>query len=105
MIFGGFRITPAPGQGPALLATVARVNKIVEKHGGKTIANFAVAFGGPGAGDQLYIYGYEDWAALGASGELLQADPEWQQLIAENGTKIGSLSSSILQPLPESPIQ
>ena len=105
MIFGGFRITPAPGQGPALLATVGQVNKIVEKHGGKPIANFAVAFGGPGAGDHLYIFGYKDWAALGAAGELLQADPEWQQLIEENGTKIATLSSSILQPLPESPIQ
>jgi len=105
MIYAGFRVTPGPGQGLALMPLVARVNQLVSKHGGKPIANFAVAFGGPGSGDHIHIFGYQDWAAVGASGEALQADPDWQKLIAETGPKIASLASSILQPMPGSPLQ
>lgn len=105
MIYGGFRVTPGPGQGPALLPYVARVNQIVAKHGGKPIANFAVAVGGPGSGDHIHIFGYADWAAFGAAGLSLQADPDWQKLIAEVGPKISGIASSILQPLPDSPMQ
>jgi len=105
MIYMGVRVTPGPGQGPALLPTVARLNELVTKHGGKPTANFAVAVGGPGSGDNVHIFGYQDWAAYGAAGEALQADPEWQKFLAENGPKVASVSLSILQPLPESAIQ
>src|SRR3989304_2185183 len=68
MIYAGFRVTPGPGQGLALMPLVARVNQLVSKHGGKPIANFAVAFGGPGSGDHIHIFGYQAWAAVRASG-------------------------------------
>ena len=105
MIYAGVRVTPAPGQGLALLPYVARINEFVGKHGGKPIANFAVAVGGPGTGDHWHIFGYQDWAAFGAAGEALQADPEWLKMLAETGPKVASVSFSILQPLPESAIQ
>ena len=105
MIYGGFRVTPGPGQGLALLPFVARVNQIVSKHGGKPTANFIVAVGGPGSGDHIHIFGYADWAAFGAAGLSLQADPDWQKLIAEVGPKISGIASSILQPMPESALQ
>lgn len=33
MIYAGFRVTPGPGQGLALMPLVARVNELVSKHG------------------------------------------------------------------------
>ncbi len=105
MIYAGFRVTPGPGQGLALVQYIDRLNKMVSKHGGKPIANFAVAVGGSGTGDHIHIYGYADWAAFGKSGEALQADPDWVKFIAETGPKVAGLSSSILQPLPGSALQ
>ena len=104
MIYAGFRVTPAPGQGLMLLAQVARLNTIVKKHGAKPIANFVVGLG-QNSGDHIHLFAYNDWAAFGAAGEALQADPEWQQFLAEVGTKVSSISSSMLQPAPESALQ
>ena len=105
MLYLGVRVTPTAGKGPALLPNTARVNEFVTKHGGKAIANFAVAVGGPGSGDYVHIFAYQDWAAYGAASEALQADPEWQKFLADTGTMVASVSISILQPLPESAIQ
>ena len=104
MLYAGFRVTPAPGQGPLLLPHVARMNKIVEKNGGKPVANFVVGIG-QNQGDHIHLFAYKDWAAFGASGEALQADPEWVQFLAEVGTQVGSVSSNVLQPTPESGLQ
>ena len=104
MIYAGFRVSPAPGQGPALLPQVARLNKIVQKNGGKPIANFIVGVG-QNSGDHIHIFAYKDWAAFGAAGEALQADQEWLAFLADVGTKVGSVSSSVLQPTPESGLQ
>jgi hypothetical protein len=105
MIYLGVRVTPTAGQGQALLPFVAKVNEGVQRAGGKVIANLAVAVGGQGTGDHVHLFGYDDWAAFGSSGETLQADAEWQKMLAETGPKVASVSFSILQPLPESPLQ
>ena len=104
MLYAGFRVTPAPGQGPILLPQVARLNKLVQKHGAKPIANFVVGVG-QNQGDQIHIFAYKDWAAFGAAGEALQADAEWLQFLADVATKVSSISSSVLQPTPESGLQ
>ena len=105
MLYMGVRVTPTAGQGPALLPTTARLNEFVAKHGGKPIANFAIAVGGPGSGDYVHIFGYQDWAAYGAASEALPADPDWVKFLADNGTLVASVGISILQPLPESGLQ
>ena len=105
MLYLGIRVTPTAGNGPALLPNTARLNEFVTKHGGKPIANFVVAVGGPGSGDHLHIFAYQDWAAYGAASEALQADPEWQKFLSETGTLVASVGISLLQPLPESGLQ
>ena len=105
MIYGGFRVTATPGQALYLAQQVPKFNKLVGKHGGKPVANFVVAVGGQGTNDHVHLFAYKDWAAYGAAGDALQADTEWQQFLAEVGTKVASVSSSVLIPLPESGLQ
>lgn len=104
MIYAAFRIVSTPGQAAFLAQQVAKFNKIIAKHGGKAVANFVVGVG-QGQGDHVHLFAYKDWAAFGASGDALQADPEWLQFLGEAGTKVASVSSSILAPLPESGLQ
>jgi len=104
MIYARFQVIPAPGQGPALLAEVGKFNKLVQKHGGKPVANFSVAVG-QGQGDHVHVFAYQDWAAFGAAGEALQADPEWLQFLAGVATKVAAVNSAVLSPTPESGLQ
>ena len=99
MIYEGVRISGAPGAD--LSPHTAQFNKLVEKHGGKAIANFIVTVG-QGTNDFVHIFAFKDWAAYGAAGDGLNADPEWLQLLAESGTKVGAISNALMTPLPES---
>jgi hypothetical protein len=76
----------------------------VEKNGGKPVGAWRVAIG-QGWGDYLYVHSYDDMAALGKATQATMTDPEFQQLMARVGSQIASVTTSVLQPLPESGLQ
>jgi hypothetical protein len=104
MVYSGIRVVPTAGQGAALAEAVKPYLKIVEKHGGKPVGAWRVAIG-QGWGDYLYVHSYDDMAALGKATEATVADPEFQQLMSRIGSQIASVTTSVLQPLPESSLQ
>lgn len=104
MVYFGYQVSPAPGKRDDLIEANARFKKVIESHGGKAIASFQVAIG-QGDGDLIYLIAYDDLAAAGAAGEALENDPDYQAIRSATEPMIASVSSSFLQPLPESGLQ
>jgi hypothetical protein len=104
MVYFRYQIVPAPGQREALIETNASFRKIIESAGGKSVASFRVAIG-QGDGNLIYLIAYEDMAAATAAGEALERHPEYQALRKKTEPMTASVSSTLLQPLPDSGLQ
>jgi hypothetical protein len=101
MVYFGHQVSPAPGKRDDLVDANTRFNNVIETHGGKAIASFQVAIG-QGDGNLIYLIAHDDMAAASAAGEALENDPGYQAIRKATAPMIASVSSSLLQPLPES---
>lgn len=101
MIYFGYQISPVPGKREALIETNACFKKIIESHGGRAVGSFRVALG-QGEGDLIYLIAYDDMAASTAAGEALENDSDYQALVREEEPMTASVTSALLQPLPDS---
>jgi maltose-binding protein MalE len=104
MIYFGYQITPVPGKRDKLIEANGRFKKIVESHGGRAVGSFRVSLG-QGDGNLIYFLAYDDMAKATAAGEALENDSDYQALVKETESLIASVTSALLQPLPDSALQ
>ena len=104
MIYFGYQVTPVPGKRNALIEANARFKKIIESQGGRAVGSFRVSLG-QGDGDLIYLLAYEDMAAATAAGEKLENDSDYQALVRQTEPLTASVTSALLQPLPDSELQ
>lgn len=104
MIVFGYQIRPMPGKGEELAQKNAACRKIVERHGGTAIGSFRVSVGAD-EGSLVYFLGHESMAKAEAIGEAIEKDSEWKKIMAETEPLTLSVTSSLLQPLPDSAVQ
>ena len=103
-IYVGTQVIPAPGNLQNLLAQGDRVNKLIEKIGGKPVGNWQITLG-EGQGTLALLVSYPDLAAYQAATAKAQTDPGWQKLIADVGPMIAAMNSAIYTPTPNSRMQ
>ncbi|HVW41155.1 MAG TPA: NIPSNAP family protein [Amycolatopsis sp.] len=82
-------------------------SRIFDRHGFRQVGYFETIIGdGP---DLTYLLGWDDLAQRQSAWDSFHADPEWREVSArttrEHGLLVAKTHSSILRPLPFSPLQ
>jgi len=103
-IYVGTQVIPTPGNLPGLLAQGDRVNKLIEKLGGKPVGTWQITLG-EGQGTLALLVSYPDLAAYQAATQQAQTDPDWQKALGELGPMIAGMNSAIYTPTPNSRMQ
>ena len=93
-----------PARFSVLVQRFAQVNTVLfQRHGFRPIGYWTEEVGTPHR--VVYLLAWETWEERQRAWDAFYADPEWQRSLAENGPTVDRITSSILRPLPFSPIQ
>ena len=98
MVHYGIHAIPAPGQAEGLAAAVAPYQKLLSKHGAKSVESFVIS-AGQNVGSLFHIVGYENSADAEKVRDAVRNDAEWKDLQAKIGQMVASLSINTLDSL------
>ena len=98
MIHYGIHAIPAPGQAEALAGTVATYQKLLKKHGAKSVQSFTVA-AGQNVGSVFHVVAYETMSAAEKVQDAVRTDKEWKALQAKVSPTVASFSITTLAEL------
>ena len=97
-----YQLRPNPGRMQEFMANIQKASAVGEKYGG-TVRWFQAQVAGPNTGAVVVTTEFADLGALGAAMEKVNADPDWQAVLADGQGATPSatvLSVAILNEIP-----